>query len=286
MNIELKKPVNDEALKDKVLGSLIGFAIGDAMGATTEFMDKEAIKAQYGELKDIIGGGWLNLMPGEVTDDTQMTMCIIDTFLENGKQAMNLHRFKNTVASKFVEWYKSNPPDVGNACRAGIERYMNLGLYMKTNNLTLGNGGLMRALPCYLMDNLMFNYAQNDITHNNAVCREFIKSYHEAMDMAMNGGRFYNNAKAMEPLGKVHNTFYNARLYGLGCETFEESIVRAVNDGGDADTIAAIAGSIAGMRCGFGAIPYRWVDRLDESLIRKMEIFTDMVVEHREMLSK
>mgnify|MGYP002521611381 CR=1 FL=1 len=85
MNIELKKPVNDKALKDKVLGSLIGFAIGDAMGATTEFMNKEAIKEQYGELRDIIGGGWLHLMPGQVTDDTQMTLCIIDTFLENGE---------------------------------------------------------------------------------------------------------------------------------------------------------------------------------------------------------
>lgn len=43
--------------KDKILGSLIGFAIGDAMGATTEFMSKEQIQNQYGKVDHIMGGG-------------------------------------------------------------------------------------------------------------------------------------------------------------------------------------------------------------------------------------
>lgn len=45
-------------LKDKILGSLVGFAIGDAMGATTEFMTKEQIEQKYGQVNDVIGGGW------------------------------------------------------------------------------------------------------------------------------------------------------------------------------------------------------------------------------------
>ena len=50
----------------------------------------------------------------------------------------------------------------------------------------------------------------------------------------------------------------NACYYALNCNSFEDCIINAVNDGGDADTIAAIAGSIAGARFGYDNIPKRW----------------------------
>lgn len=49
-------------LQSKIAGSVYGFAIGDAMGATTEFMNRAQIKKQYGQVTDIIGGGWLILV--------------------------------------------------------------------------------------------------------------------------------------------------------------------------------------------------------------------------------
>ena len=283
MNID-KKPVKDAKaeLHDKVLGSLVGFAIGDAMGATTEFMNGREIKERYGRVDEIIGGGWLHLKPGDVTDDTQMMLCIIDVFLNNKNQVMNLYRFNREVMASFVEWYNSNPPDVGNACRSGIEYFIRNNKFIKSDNQILGNGGLMRALPCYLMGNLMFNYAQNDMTHNNSVCREFIKMYHETMDRAMQGDSFpLSSFGTMEPIGKVHNTFYNARTWGMCSESFEDAIIGAVNAGGDADTIAALAGSIAGARFGFGSILYRWVDVLDQEIVRKLYEFADLVVEYK-----
>ena len=48
---------NLQNLTSKIKGALYGFAIGDAMGATTEFMDAKQIKAKYGKVTDIIGGG-------------------------------------------------------------------------------------------------------------------------------------------------------------------------------------------------------------------------------------
>ena len=36
-------------LQSKIAGSVYGFAIGDAMGATTEFMHPHEIKAKYGK---------------------------------------------------------------------------------------------------------------------------------------------------------------------------------------------------------------------------------------------
>ncbi|MDU7926137.1 MAG: ADP-ribosylglycohydrolase family protein, partial [Finegoldia magna] len=59
--------------KDRIKGALYAFAIGDSMGATTEFMTEEEITAKYGRITDIVGGGCLDLKAGECTDDTDMS---------------------------------------------------------------------------------------------------------------------------------------------------------------------------------------------------------------------
>lgn len=67
--------------RNKIAGAIYGFAIGDAMGATTEFMSEEQIKKSFGQVTDILGGGWLNLKVGEVTDDTQMSICVMNALM-------------------------------------------------------------------------------------------------------------------------------------------------------------------------------------------------------------
>lgn len=63
----------------------------------------------------------------------------------------------------------------------------------------------------------------------------------------------YKIKSILEPSGYIRDTFNNS-LYWAGKPSFEEAIIGAVNDGGDADTIAAITGSIAGTRFGYDAI--------------------------------
>jgi ADP-ribosyl-[dinitrogen reductase] hydrolase len=45
-------------------------------------------------------------------------------------------------------------------------------------------------------------------------------------------------------------------------DTFEETLISAVNLGGDADTVGAIAGSLAGSHYGLGSVPRRWLSGL------------------------
>lgn len=51
-------------IKDKILGSYIGLAVGDALGATTEFMTPREIQVNIGVHNKITGGGWLRLEAG------------------------------------------------------------------------------------------------------------------------------------------------------------------------------------------------------------------------------
>ena len=48
----------------------------------------------------------------------------------------------------------------------------------------------------------------------------------------------------------------------LKSNSFEESIINAINLGGDTDTIGAITGSIAGKIYGYDCIPKRWISKL------------------------
>ncbi len=49
--------MKDDPLFNRIKGGLYGVAVGDALGGTTEFMHPREIKAQYGYLTEIIGGG-------------------------------------------------------------------------------------------------------------------------------------------------------------------------------------------------------------------------------------
>ena len=72
------------SLEDRALAAFLGFAIGDALGATVEFMTKREITAQYGIHRNIIGGGWLRLAPGRVTDDTEMALLLGRSLVRRG----------------------------------------------------------------------------------------------------------------------------------------------------------------------------------------------------------
>lgn len=61
----------------------------------------------------------------------------------------------------------------------------------------------------------------------------------------------------------VVDTLGLALHHGLCASSTAHAIIGAVNEGGDADTTAAIAGAVAGARHGASTIPDSWLDALD-----------------------
>ena len=265
-----------DGIKSKIAGSIFGFAIGDAMGATTEFMHPYQIKKMHNKVTELIGGGWLTLKPGEVTDDTQMTMCVMDAIMDVVKSGKSsLSEFGEACKRNFIRWYLSEPKDIGDACAKGILRLMeskSLPVFgADYNKNTLGNGSLMRAMPLAILGQgfEFWNVYQGWFTHNNFECSRVILNYSRMIQDYINGKPHTTCERQsmglLEPSGHVWNTYNNA-IYWSKLNSFEKAIIGAVNNGGDADTIAAITGSIAGARFGFEAIPQRWVYRLDSTV--------------------
>lgn len=270
----------DEIKRDKIAGAIYGFAIGDAMGATTEFMPKDEIKYAFksGKVTDIIGGGWLNLDAGDVTDDTQMTICVMNAFMKayDGYSSSGFN-FVVALREEFIKWYKSRPKDIGGQCHVAINYMMKNHIAAYVDENALGNGSLMRALPMALVNEPLLNELQSKMTHNNSKCTLVVLEYHHLIQSLLNNNLYMSEPKSLlEPSGYIVNTFNNS-VYWASKGSFDEAIIGAVNDGGDADTIAAIAGSLAGAKFGFSSIPERWINQLNPDIKIILEKFKNFV---------
>lgn len=59
-----------------------------------------------------------------------------------------------------------------------------------------------------------------------------------------------------------------------------DNLIAAVNDGGDADTIAALSGGLAGARYGYTAIPSEWLSVLEKDTTAELEKIADFICTH------
>ena len=92
---------------NKVLGMLVGSAIGDAMGAPTEMWHRSAIQMQLGFVDSLDAviregspeGPWEdNLEPGGTTDDTRWKL-LVGNYLttQKGKDSLDATAFANYI---------------------------------------------------------------------------------------------------------------------------------------------------------------------------------------------
>jgi ADP-ribosyl-[dinitrogen reductase] hydrolase len=268
------------------IAAYLGLAIGDALGATVEFLTPTEIRHQLGVHREITGGGWLHLKSGSVTDDTTMSLALGASILAQGKVDAT------AAADAFNAWMRAKPIDIGNTVRR------NLITYRKTGNPEApasehdaGNGAAMRVLPvalaCYGQppeNAISASRAQAHVTHHNelsdAACetltfmvqdlmagRDLIAVQHERADELVRHHPVfaYHRKRIENPSGYIVDTVQAVFQALFTTSTFEDCLIDTVNRGGDADTTGAIAGMLAGAHYGLNAIPKRWQRALDQS---------------------
>jgi len=97
-------PLDKEAYRDKILGALVGSAIGDAMGTGTEMWHRVDIQRKYGYITGLPPalinqspeGPWAhNMPPGTTTDDTRWKYLMTAYLIKHGDgiNASNFARF-------------------------------------------------------------------------------------------------------------------------------------------------------------------------------------------------
>src|SRR5919202_4609971 len=83
-------------LIERYRGSLLGLAVGDALGAPLEFKSP----GSFTPIDDMVRGGSFDVMPGQWTDDTSMALCLAASLIE--QQGFN----PVNQLQKYVRWWR------------------------------------------------------------------------------------------------------------------------------------------------------------------------------------
>lgn len=268
----------------------LGLALGDALGATVEFMTPREIVHHYKVHREITGGGWLKLKPGQVTDDTTMSLALGEAILSRNGQVEAL-----TCAEAFDAWMRAKPVDIGNTVRRNLLTFRKSGNPVAPlSEHDAGNGAAMRVLPVAFAtlgrsdaEVRAAVRAQAHVTHHNgmsdAACdflvftvqdflqgrslQEVFRDRVRPLVEAHPAYAFRDRPRRENPSGWVVETLQAVLQALVDVGGFEACLVDVVNRGGDADTTGAIAGMLAGALYGPAALPARWLKVLDVATV-------------------
>lgn len=253
--------------RDNAIGMYMGLYIGDAMGIALEFTEPNT----GSPVRDMIGGGVHNASIGEYSDDGAMSNCIADAYIAYKRFAPSV------IMQSFKRWRKSGEFgtrnycfDVGTTTSEAMLAATNKRPYGGSSSLmTDGNGGIMRMAP-----HVLFNHnnktmaiaeavAGGLLTHGTGKCVAYSAALAEELfDGATVGNQKLFDKGIKEDSGTVMGCYASAWESIAATSTFEDAIIHAVNKGGDADTVGAVTGMIAGRIYGYTSIPQRWLDVL------------------------
>jgi ADP-ribosyl-[dinitrogen reductase] hydrolase len=131
---------------DRQRGTLLGLAIGDALGAAVEFESP----GTFPDVTGFRGGGPHGLAAGEWTDDTSMALALADSIASVGWDL-------NDQARRYVAWWRKGEYSVNDHCfDIGMITRSSLSRFLETNDARTsgnpsehasGNGSIMRLAP-------------------------------------------------------------------------------------------------------------------------------------------
>jgi ADP-ribosyl-[dinitrogen reductase] hydrolase len=289
-------PAVDE---DRAVGVMLGAAAGDALGAPFEFAPRGTFSARLPDRRsdgegDMIGGGAFEWAPGEFTDDTQMGLALAGSLLDRGGYD------PDDLWHRWQVWARTSS-DVGNTIRYALRHRDWRDVDHPDPDKTAGNGALMRAFPLALVT-LGADIAvaravtlhQSLLTHAHpaaawgawlgvammragvlgddplvALESELVLLSKE--DRATAQRYIAMLDPAWGPEDGDRERIGNGSVWGCLAQAvwalrrndrFADVVADVVELGKDTDTVACVAGAIAGAREGASAIPTGWLGPL------------------------
>ena len=321
--------------EDRIRGCLFGLALGDALGAKTEFLSVAEILRNFGTPDSLSLPG----NPARVTDDTQMALAVGEALQAAGRP-LNPVTLERTLREAFVAWSRSPENDraPGNTCLSACSN-LEAGLpwLEATIARSKGCGANMRVAPVGLLPGSMGSEAartrsaiaqfQAALTHGHATALAASDLTAEAIALSLSGTPASKLLAALYAYARSQQTIYHADWLDtlwqqpgmvspeafiargwqecLGildrlaaalersdrdadpCDATGEGWIaeeaigtallcfllypddpmaamrRAAVTRGDSDSIACLAGAIAGASLGIDALPQDWVERIE-----------------------
>jgi ADP-ribosylglycohydrolase len=285
-------------LTDRVVGSALGLALGDARGAPFEFLWARNVPDPIPALER----PWLGEPPGSTTDDTAMARNLMRSLAARGGLD------PADVLERHLEWFRSDPPDVGTLTGRVLRRIAGgedpaaaaQSIWNERGpEVSAGNGSVMYCAPLGVayanrpQRLLELAPALSALTHVDGRCRTAVTAVTLAVAALVRGELARDAAHASliavedleggEELEFLAEAVGSSRaidgpdqgfcLFTAGAAfqalvrpgDVETELRRVVSLGGDTDTNAAVAGALLGAREGVGGLPSAWLERLRDA---------------------
>jgi ADP-ribosyl-[dinitrogen reductase] hydrolase len=285
--------LKENPMKDRALGSILGLAIGDALGAPYEFKppvtDETPITMDFND----------NWSPGKWTDDTAMAIAIMQAWTNHGN--ITSTEAQDSLVRIWKEWAKT-APDVGIQTRqvlmslkdetAEEANLVSEALHLATGR-SGGNGSLMRTAPLAFLklpDEEVANvvtqiskltHYEDDAAHACIIWVFAIRHAIKTGELDFEPGfeflpeeakakwhGFLQEAEEHPPVHFENNGWVVAAFKAaasaviIGQYDFTKGLEAAIRSGFDTDTVAAIAGSLLGSLSGAEELPQEWKEIL------------------------
>lgn len=281
---------------NRATGCSLGLAIGDALGAPVEFSDPGTFKPVTGYRS----GGPFNLQAGQYTDDTSMALCLADSLI--ACKGLDLE----DQIERYVRWYCDGENsstgdcfDIGNGTAQALNRYIADGNPSAGSPTAEGNGSIMRLAPvaiAFWFDPQLAatnGEASALTTHGSDIALDCTGYLAKVLAILIQGGSKSDVLQASSGhtdrlMKALDGNWEGRQVRGSGhvlatleaalwafhtTDSFEECVLKAVNLGGDADSVGAVAGQLAGAYYGVEGIPVGLVQGLqDADRIRTMAV--------------
>ena len=273
--------------RERAIGSILGLAVGDALGAPFEFRRRSEIPDPLPAFEL----PWMGLPPGTWTDDTAMARNLWRSLADHDG-ALDL----SDVLARHVAWLATGPPDVGNQTSLALREGAREVFERRGPEVSAGNGSVMYCAPLGVARAgepgrlLEEAPALSRLTHWDGRCQTACLAVTLAAAALVRGdpaGEAVVEAIEAVPIGRAARssstswgrpaglarldgpdqgfTLFTAgialQVAGEGRD-FEGGLRHVVGLGGDTDTNAAVAGALLGAAHGVDAIPAPWLGAL------------------------
>ncbi|WP_319378523.1 ADP-ribosylglycohydrolase family protein [uncultured Methanocorpusculum sp.] len=253
-------------LQARITGGLFGCAVGDALGSSFEGFGRDEKR----EVR-MAGGGQFNLRIGDVTDDTLMMLALAETYCETGDFTRDLFLQKVILTLReddttFGRTTKTMTSLLEQGCSPEAAVYA---LHTACGSRT--NGCVMRTLPVGLTmtkdvektARIVSAYTHYDSTAGD--CCAVISKAAAGLTAGKSKDEIleeipecYFKGELIPSIDPIETTRCALACFRDG-SNYTDVIRRACILGGDTDTIACIAGGLAGILWG---VPENLIDSL------------------------
>ena len=285
-------------LRERVVGSCLGLALGDALGAPFELLRSRTIPDPVPAFRL----PWLGRPPGSTTDDTALARNLMRSLAARG----GFH--PDDLMRRHVEWFRDDPPDVG-TITGKVLRRVDRGEEApaaaraiwdeRGPEVSAGNGSVMYCAPLGLAyanrpgELGELAPALSALTHFDGRCRTAALAVTVCVASLVRGEAAEDAARAaleavadleggeeleflVEAVGAsrpIDGPDQGFCLFTAAVALqalvrggdYEAEARRVVALGGDTDTNAAVAGALLGARDGVQALPATWLEQLEDA---------------------